>query len=137
MKTHSAPASISLRVVAYLIVATAGYFTLSFTSRAVDRVAQPWMGQVWGWFLLVGGLVCVIGLLFRSWIGELIGLPLIGASNMFYGTVVLLSYRYIPDGAFLFVGSFYWAFGLLVTERWLRAYWTARNMPPIPGGHDE
>jgi uncharacterized membrane protein HdeD (DUF308 family) len=110
------------RFMAYLSVTLAGVFTMFFDSKAVDKVAPEWTAYVWGIFMILGGVVSAVSLLRKSWAGELIGLPLQASAHGFYGTVVLLSYPFFGDGAFLFVGTLFLAFSLLTADRWLR-FW--------------
>lgn len=112
----------ALIVVMHLLFTAAGAACFFAPSRAVAGQVTPWMTIVWASFFFVGGLLCLLGALSGSmWWGELLGLPLISASSLIYGSALLISYGDPSrrDGAYLFVGLLLCAQGLSLGERWV------------------
>lgn len=112
----------ALIVVMHVLFTGAGVACFFAPSRAVAGQVSGWMTVVWAGFFFVGGLLCLFGALFGSmWWGELLGLPLISASSLIYGSALLITYSDPTrrDGAYLFVGLLLCAQGLSLGERWV------------------
>lgn len=119
----------------YLFFTAAGFACLFAPSRAVAGQVAPWMTLVWASFFLVGGGLCLAGALAERWAGELLGLPLIAASALIYGSALLISYSdpMRRDGAYLFVGALLVAQSLSIVERWVtkwRLFRVAQRLTP-------
>jgi hypothetical protein len=110
-----------LLLLMYLFFTAAGLACMFAPSRAVAGQVAPWMTLVWAGFFLVGGIFCFVGAVGQRWAGELLGLPLIAASALIYGSALLISYSDPSrrDGAYLFVGALLVAQALSIVERWV------------------
>ena len=108
------------RFLGYIGYICAGSFAYFFTSRALETIDEPWMKYVWASFFLLGGLLSLVGVTFKNWYGELVGLPLMSGSSLFYAGLVFLAYTGFHDGAYLIVGSLIAGEGFLLIDRWMR-----------------
>jgi hypothetical protein len=100
------------RVVGYAMMAAAGATAFAIPVRSI-HAATGWLVYLWAGFLLLGGLLCMLGAATDRWIGELVGLPLISSAWAVYFVVLTLalSVRGIAAGL---------AFGAVALMTWAR-----------------
>lgn len=71
-------------VVAYLLHASAGVAAAFWPPPSVAASGRLW-AYAWGAFLVVGGLMCAVGAIRRTWLGEYLGAPLLIAVWTVFG----------------------------------------------------
>jgi hypothetical protein len=100
------------RVVGYAMMAAAGATAFAIPVGSI-HAATGWLVYLWAGFLLLGGLLCMLGAATDRWIGELVGLPLISSAWAVYFVVLTLalSVRGIAAGL---------AFGAVALMTWAR-----------------
>lgn len=103
----------------YGLLAGAGGWLMSGPTTMLKTA----MGQVvYGWaaFLLVGGILCMVGVVTRIWLGEFTGLVLLFFANCMWGGVLVWQDWHTPGpgtSAKYGMALFAWAFGF--AYRWL------------------
>lgn len=111
-----------LRVLAYSALATAGLFIVVIA----DPPFAPWYVAM-GWFCLVGGALSGLGVLTGRWVGELLGLPLLGSAM---GAFAVLTVRdAFPSGGWATTPSItiLLSFGLMLGARWADVFSVAQH----------
>lgn len=103
-----------LRVLAYLALTVAGVFIVVIAEPPFPR----WY-VVMGWFCLIGGVLSGGGVLTGRWVGELLGLPLLGSAMAAFA--VLTVRDAFPSGGWATVPSItiLLSFGLMLAGRWV------------------
>lgn len=97
------------RAVMYAAVFVAGTMYLLQPSETVQKVLGKDLAQIWAWFLVIGGLLCLASYL-KPVVAEYIGLPLIATALLIYGIGIVMlegaDPRWLPrPGALLFIGT--------------------------------
>lgn len=85
----------------------------------------PWRYVAMGLFLAVGATMCLLGQITDRWLGELMGLPLVGTAMMVFAVLTLRDSgwsEYTAPSIFVLT-----AFGLLFVLRWTDQFMLARN----------
>jgi len=72
----------------------AGIAFAAFGSVPVIEVAGRQIAYVWGGFLIVGGIISLVGAIFRRWTGEVVGLPFVMGGMLVYATALWVT---LPD----------------------------------------
>ena len=117
------------------IVASLSY--LLFTASGILLVLSAKLALIYGttaevmaWFMAVGGVACSWGSISRRWVGEFVGLPLLGTAMMVLGLLIwMTSAAHAP---FIALGNAFLLFavaGIMLT-RWrlvLAIYRAARH----------
>lgn len=109
----------------YTFAVAAGVSAMIFAPPTMLDVIGRRGAFVWGMFQLIGGLVCLGGVLMRrgargDWFGEFVGIPLVATAVVIYGVVASRTLGGVPGrlaGIFLF--------GMLISllvVRWLRVH---------------
>lgn len=67
--------------------------TVTAPPSMLEVIGSGW-ARLWALYLLAGGIVCLVGVLMRrgargDWLGEFVGLPLIGTAVAVYGAVAM------------------------------------------------
>lgn len=107
----------------------ASYALMLGAGGAMLAVGNPPFGP---WYLgmallaVLGGLLCFTGQIADRWVGELLGLPLLGTSMTAFG---LLTFRDTADFGLIAAPSIFLlvAFGLLLFMRWIDLWMLARS----------
>lgn len=115
----------------YLFFAVAGVFAFFFPSQAIQDATQSSFVYLWAGFLLSGGAFSLQSPLCNSWRGELLGLPLLSASNMIFG-VALLGYG--KTAAALAIGLVFCGIGFGFVGRWMEIRGKARIAREVGDG---
>lgn len=105
----------------FALFVVAGVSGILAPSRAIQDNVPHWGTYVWGSFYLLGGVVCLIGLIRKTRAGEMIGLPLISSASALYGIAILIQYTTQQDGAYLVVSALLIGQSLNLLERWVDA----------------
>lgn len=103
--------------VAYLFFLLAGLVAFFSPSQVI---AQPLVEVfVYGWasFLTLGGGLCLGGKLHNSWVGEIIGLPLLSTSSFIFGFLLLL--RGGSNSAAIAIGGMFCGVATAFIGRWI------------------
>lgn len=103
----------------YLLLLVAGVFFLFYPSQVILNSLQTGLVLLWSIFMITGGASSLFGVLRNRWHGEVIGLPLLSASNSIFA-IALFAYAHTapPYGFGLIFMAF--SFGLLARWRELR-----------------
>ena len=84
-------------VVAYSGMSLGGIIASIWASPAVSLAGQIW-ALTWAMFLAIGGVVCAAGQLWRVWLGEYIGCPMLASAYLVYAVSVannsIINHRY-------------------------------------------
>lgn len=108
----------------YLLMAVAGVFAGVWPSPNVSNAAaaNAWLVLVWDAFLVIGGICSSAGAVSERWLGEYIGLPLLGSVFAVYGLASFAS----PNRAAFAAGSVFLGIALLLVSRWLDVAYARR-----------
>lgn len=108
----------------YLLMAVAGIFAGIWPSPNVSNAAaaNQYLVLTWDAFLVLGGLFSSIGAVTERWLGEYVGLPLLGSVFAVYGLASFAS----PNRAAFAAGAVFLAIALLITSRWLDVSYARR-----------
>lgn len=108
----------------YLLMAVAGVFAGIWPSPNVSNAAaaSAWLVLVWDAFLVAGGVCSSVGAVTERWLGEYVGLPLLGAVFAVYGLASFAS----PNRAAFAAGAVFLGIALLIISRWLDVAYARR-----------
>lgn len=100
-------------VSAYLLILTCGV-ALPFQLHLYQGIIE-WLWLVMSAWMGFGGLVSALGQLAQRWVGEFVGLPMIGSALMSFGVLQ----ANVQDWSWLAIPStsLLWAFALISIER--------------------
>jgi uncharacterized membrane protein HdeD (DUF308 family) len=101
----------------YLLMAVAGVFAGIWPSQNVSNAAaaEEWLVLVWVAFLVIGGICSSVGAATERWLGEYIGLPLLGSVFAVYGLAAFAN----TSRSVYAAGALFLAIALLISSRWL------------------
>lgn len=108
------------QTLAYVMFFIAGCTSVAIPSPSVQHTAGSYtLLWLWSVFLVVGGLCAAAGRGLNQWVGEYIGLPLLGAACMVYALSLIVST--IASGRLtgITAGVVLTAIFLLTIGRWL------------------
>lgn len=77
------------RVMAYSMLTIAGPMAILYTPPSLAETMGPQWTAVWGIFLFVGALGCLVGSITDMWIGEFLFLNLLGSAIAVYAGFAL------------------------------------------------
>jgi hypothetical protein len=109
-----------------LLVSLAGPLAVAYPPPSMAETVGPGTAVWWGVYVLAGGLLCLAATIFRAWILEYLGIPLVMSALVFYGGVVLRTTGNVPGrwtGAVLLL-----AFPALLAARWWIVHQLARHV---------
>lgn len=122
---------------AYSFAVSAGFSALLFAPPSMLETIGVRGARVWGFYMLLGGGVCLAGVLMRrgargDWLGEFVGIPLVVVALLVFGGVAIDTLEGVP-GRLAGICLFGMLASLLIV-RWLRVWDDGRNSthPPTP-----
>lgn len=103
-----------LLIGAYLVMALLGVISVVSPPPTYEQNSSHWGALAWSTFLIVGGLLCAVEVVFHHWAIKAAGLTLLIASVLSYALVLLLrdNNPTIPYGGWLLL-----AFSLFLAWR--------------------
>lgn len=100
----------------YLFFLVAGVFAMIYPAQVILRPLELGLAYLWAGFLVLGGLLSSFGSLRGKIGGEIIGNPLLAASNAIFGGALL---GFGSTAASLAIGFLFWGFAVGLTIRWM------------------
>lgn len=123
----------ALRLVTYFGLANAGVLAVVYPPESMVTVMGGAVTTVFGWFLIVGGVLSLGGTITDLWLGEYLGLTLVCAAVLTYTVAVFANAPADPRkaaGAMLLGVLF-----VLLADRWLDVRGTGRGSALV-GRHE-
>jgi hypothetical protein len=102
--------------VAYLV---AGPLALFYSSPANTRLFPDWWQYLWGGLFITGGLLCVFGVLRKTPIGGMLGLPLLITASGLYGASLIYRFTAEHNGITLVVAALMFGKCCNLMDRWI------------------
>lgn len=81
-------ARVTARGVGYALFVTAGVVGTIFGPLSLVAVMGPDAAAIWGLWLTLGGVACLLGVLTGTWVGEFVGMPLLWSALIGYAYAV-------------------------------------------------
>lgn len=104
-----------LRTLMYLFFLIAGVFAMAYPTQVILTALQASLAYVWSGFLIAGGLASSLGSLRGRISGEIIGNPLLAASNAIFGGAL---FGYGQSAASIAIGCIFWGISFGLGARW-------------------
>ena len=105
------------RSISYGLFAVGGITSLFQTSPVIAPVTNNAVSIAWAGLLTLGGILCVISVVFHEWILEYAGLPLVSSAFLVYGICSFLAFTADLD-VFWASGCFGLAVCVFTFSRW-------------------
>jgi hypothetical protein len=109
--------------VAYAFFTLAGVLAFFTPSQLILDALVSTLVYSWSAFLLVGAALSLGGKAANSWVGEIIGLPLLATSNVIFG--ITLCWKGANTFSYA-IGGIFVGFGVVCLGRWIELRSVAR-----------
>lgn len=109
----------------YALATIAGPLAILNTPPTMQESLGGTFANLWGVYLFLGGIGCLVGVILGSWLPEFLFINLLGSATTVYGVVVLSTIGGEPGRAA--AGLLLLAFSCILFVVWIARYRTGRS----------